>query len=135
MCKLTQIQFCTSLVNALKTTIIATAVSVCTSTQIVKALNVTLLSLHQLKQFEIIGRSLPSQKCPSPPLFKMNIFAPDEVVAKSKFWYFTAKLRKIKKMKGELVSYRQVSHAWLLVDGLDECNAKFSLAIFVCWCV
>ena len=62
----------------------------------------------QVKEFEIIGRGLPSEKNPSPPLFKMRIFAPDEVVAKSKYWYFVAKLKKIKKSHGEVVSCKQV---------------------------
>jgi large subunit ribosomal protein L18Ae len=34
----------------------------------------------------------------------MRIFAPNTVVAKSRFWYFVAKLRKIKKTNGEIVS-------------------------------
>ena len=65
-------------------------------------------SLMQLKEYEIIGRALPSEKNPSPPLYKMRIFGPDEVVAKSKYWYFVAKLKKIKKSHGEVVSCKQV---------------------------
>ena len=38
----------------------------------------------------------------------MRIFAPDDVVAKSKYWYFVAKLKKIKKSNGEVVSCREV---------------------------
>lgn len=38
----------------------------------------------------------------------MRIFAPNTVVAKSRFWYFLAKLRKIKKANGEIVSMNQV---------------------------
>lgn len=66
----------------------------------------------QVKEYEIIGRALPSEKNPSPPLFKMRIFAPDEVVAKSKYWYFVAKLKKIKKSHGEVVSCKQVCALW-----------------------
>lgn len=40
----------------------------------------------------------------------MRIFAPNEVVAKSRFWYFLGKLRKIKKANGEIVSVNQVRH-------------------------
>lgn len=39
----------------------------------------------------------------------MRIFAPNTVVAKSRFWYFLAKLRKVKKANGEVVSLNQVS--------------------------
>jgi hypothetical protein len=38
----------------------------------------------------------------------MRIFATNEVVAKSRFWYFLGKLRKIKKANGEIVSVNQV---------------------------
>ncbi|KAI5287826.1 60S ribosomal protein L20 [Ascosphaera aggregata] len=34
----------------------------------------------------------------------MTIFAPNDVVAKSRFWYFLMKLRKVKKANGEIVS-------------------------------
>lgn len=67
-----------------------------------------LISFVQLKEYEIIGRALPSEKNPSPPLYRMRIFGPDEVVAKSKYWYFVAKLKKIKKSHGEVVSCKQV---------------------------
>jgi large subunit ribosomal protein L18Ae len=37
----------------------------------------------------------------------MRIFAPNDVVAKSRFWYFLAKLRKVKKTAGEIVSVNE----------------------------
>lgn len=33
----------------------------------------------------------------------MRIFAPNHVVAKSRFWYFVSQLRKMKKASGETV--------------------------------
>jgi hypothetical protein len=38
----------------------------------------------------------------------MRIFAPNDVVAKSRFWYFLAKLKKVKKANGEIVSLNKV---------------------------
>jgi large subunit ribosomal protein L18Ae len=38
----------------------------------------------------------------------MRIFAPNTVVAKSRFWYFIAQLRKLKKANGEIVSLNVV---------------------------
>ncbi|CAL1262268.1 unnamed protein product [Larinioides sclopetarius] len=38
----------------------------------------------------------------------MRIFAPDKVTAKSRFWYFTRKLKKLKKSNGEVVSISEV---------------------------
>ncbi|KAF3859768.1 hypothetical protein F7725_022167 [Dissostichus mawsoni] len=40
---------------------------------------------------------------PAPPLYRMRIFAPNHVVAKSRFWYFVSQLRKMKKASGETV--------------------------------
>lgn len=42
----------------------------------------------------------------------MRIFAPNTVVAKSRFWYFLAKLRKVKKANGEIVSLNEVCLPW-----------------------
>lgn len=62
----------------------------------------------QLKEYKVIGRRLPSETQRNPPLYRMRIFAPDEVCAKSRFWYFTSKLKKLKKAAGEIVSCTQV---------------------------
>merc|ERR1712198_328256 len=45
---------------------------------------------------------------PNPQLYKMRVFAPDRVTAKSRFWYFVSKLKKMKKTSGEIVSVQQV---------------------------
>ena len=47
----------------------------------------------------------------------MRIFAPNDVVAKSRFWYFLAKLRKIKKANGEVVSLNKVYKKYCVRDG------------------
>jgi large subunit ribosomal protein L18Ae len=57
-----------------------------------------------LKEYKIIGRRLPSEKLKKPPLFQMRIFAPDEVSAKSRFWFFLRRLKKLKKSHGEVVA-------------------------------
>lgn len=51
---------------------------------------------------------MPTDANPTPKLFRMRIFAPNNIVAKSRFWYFLAKLRKIKKANGEIVSLNVV---------------------------
>jgi large subunit ribosomal protein L18Ae len=38
----------------------------------------------------------------------MRIFAPNTVVAKSRFWYFLRGLKKVKKATGEIVSVNAV---------------------------
>ncbi|KAI7898689.1 60S ribosomal protein L18ae [Cokeromyces recurvatus] len=56
-----------------------------------------------------VGRKLPSAQESAPKLFRMRIFAPNVVVAKSRFWYFLKKLRKVKKAAGEIVSVNVIS--------------------------
>ncbi|KRZ25754.1 60S ribosomal protein L18a [Trichinella pseudospiralis] len=69
----------------------------------------------QLKEFLIIGRKLPTPKERRPPLYKMRIYASNDVVAKSRFWYFCRKLKKVKKSHGEILKIRQ----------LHDCNNSF----------
>merc|ERR1711872_95651 len=61
-----------------------------------------------LKEYTVIGRKLPTELEPVTPLYRMRIFAPDKVVAKSRFWYFLRQLRKFKKTTGEIVSCEEV---------------------------
>ncbi|OZJ03690.1 hypothetical protein BZG36_03504 [Bifiguratus adelaidae] len=63
------------------------------------------LGLHE---YQVVGRKLPSEQEPVPKLYRMRLFAPNEVVAKSRFWYFLKKLRKVKKAAGEIVSINEI---------------------------
>jgi hypothetical protein len=62
----------------------------------------------RLQEYQVIGRHLPSDANPTPKLYRMRIFAPNDVIAKSRFWYFLGKLRKVKKANGEIVSLNKV---------------------------
>lgn len=62
----------------------------------------------QLREYKVVGRCLPTPKCSTPPLYRMRIFAPNHVVAKSRFWYFVSQLKKMKKSSGEIVYCGQV---------------------------
>ena len=61
-----------------------------------------------LREWKVIGRKLPTKDEPETPLYRMRIFAPDIVVAKSRFWYFLRQLRKFKKTTGEIVSVEEI---------------------------
>jgi Ribosomal proteins 50S-L18Ae/60S-L20/60S-L18A len=65
-------------------------------------------ALGRLTEYQVVGRHLPSEANPTPKLYRMRIFAPNDVVAKSRFWYFLMKLRKVKKANGEIVSLNVV---------------------------
>ncbi|MCJ1253696.1 60S ribosomal protein L20 [Lignoscripta atroalba] len=58
----------------------------------------------RLNEYQVIGRHLPTETNATPKLYRMRIFAANTVVAKSRFWYFLMKLRKVKKANGEIVS-------------------------------
>jgi large subunit ribosomal protein L18Ae len=62
----------------------------------------------RLHEYEVIGRHLPTEATPNPGMYRMTIFAPNETVAKSRFWYFLRGLRKVKKATGEIVSVKEL---------------------------
>ena len=37
-------------------------------------------------QYQVVGRHSPTESEPEPPLFRMKLWATNEVSAKSKFW-------------------------------------------------
>merc|ERR1719233_287499 len=51
---------------------------------------------------------MPTESEPVTPLYRMRIFAPDHLVAKSRYWYFLSKLKKVKKANGEIVNIEEV---------------------------
>merc|ERR1739838_217527 len=68
-----------------------------------------------LKEYSVIGRKLPTDVEANPQLYKMRVFAPDRVVAKSRFWYFVSKLKKMKRTSGEIISVQLVTERKPLV--------------------
>ena len=99
------------------------------------------LKFAQLSEYTIVGRKLPSKEVKNPPLFKMTIFAPNTVVAKSRFWYFLSQLKKIKKSQGEVVSITkacaiqpcpaQFTH----LSPQEDNKTPFTIKNFAVWCV
>ncbi|KAL9104160.1 MAG: hypothetical protein Q9163_000859 [Psora crenata] len=67
-----------------------------------------MVGIGRLKEYQVIGRRLPTDVNPAPKLYRMRIFAPNTVVAKSRFWYFLMKLKKVKKSNGEIVTINQI---------------------------
>lgn len=65
--------------------------------------------MSRLNEYQVIGRRLPTDSVPEPKLYRMRIFAPNVVVAKSRYWYFLQKLHKVKKASGEIVSVNTIS--------------------------
>jgi large subunit ribosomal protein L18Ae len=56
----------------------------------------------------VIGRHLPTESDPNPKLYRMRLFAPNEVIAKSRFWYFLKRFNKVKRATGEIIAANEV---------------------------
>lgn len=54
-------------------------------------------------QFQVVGRKAATPENPNPEAYRMIIFAPNAVIAKSKFWYYMHQFRKMKKTTGEIL--------------------------------
>jgi len=64
--------------------------------------------MGRISEYLVIGRHLPTEREPVPTLYRMRIFAKNETIAKSRFWYFVRQLRKMKKATGEIVTVNKV---------------------------
>eukprot|EP01083_Nonionella_stella_P038236 104039_1 len=64
--------------------------------------------VQKLSQYEVVGRKIPTKLDPKPKILRMRIFATNGVRARSKFWYFVRKLRRVKKINGEIMSVRTI---------------------------
>uniref|UniRef100_A0A7R9ZDU8 60S ribosomal protein L18a n=1 Tax=Pseudictyota dubia TaxID=2749911 RepID=A0A7R9ZDU8_9STRA len=61
-----------------------------------------------LNQYQVVGRKVPTETDPAPQIFRMRIFAPNEVTAKSRFWYFLHQYSKMKRSTGEILSVSEI---------------------------
>ncbi|KAJ3374282.1 hypothetical protein AMAG_09687 [Allomyces macrogynus ATCC 38327] len=64
--------------------------------------------MSRFHEYQVIGRKQASAVDANPTLYRMRIFAPNKVVAKSRFWYFLKKFRKVKKATGEIVAVNEI---------------------------
>merc|ERR1712157_63187 len=62
-----------------------------------------------LREFLVTGRKLPSAGQTSPPVYRVRLFAPDTIAAKSRFWYFVSYYKKVNKTAGEIISVKKVA--------------------------
>ena len=88
-----------------------------------------------MKQFEVTGRRKPSETEPEPTIFRMKIFAPNTVMAKSRFWYYLSLLKKIKRANGEILETHEVSGEVLLrvCCGSGEAGGSRCACVRVCF--
>jgi large subunit ribosomal protein L18Ae len=56
-----------------------------------------------MRQYQVVGRRAGTEDVPNPEAYRMILFAPNPVIAKSKFWYYMHQFRKMKKATGEIL--------------------------------
>lgn len=56
-----------------------------------------------MRQYQVVGRKAATADVPNPEAYRMIVFAPNAVIAKSKFWYYMHQFRKMKKTTGEIL--------------------------------
>lgn len=61
-----------------------------------------------MKLYQVVGRKAPTKTDENPPAYRMKLFARNEVMAKSRFWYFMHQMRKMKKTTGEILDVNEV---------------------------
>ena len=65
-------------------------------------------SLKRVKEFILVARSKPTPTDTEPKVYRMRMFASNVVIAKSRFWSFMRKQKKIKHSSGELIAAHEV---------------------------
>ncbi len=75
---------------------------------------------HKYRQFQVVGRLKPSavRGTRKADIYKMNVFADNEVQAKSRFWYYMSMLNRVKKANGEILQINEVCFmffSWLFL--------------------
>ena len=61
-----------------------------------------------LKHYAVVGRAEPTDATPNPTVFKYEVFAPNFVVAKSRFWKVMREKNKIKSTHGNVLQCQVV---------------------------
>ena len=61
------------------------------------------------KLYQVIGRKAPTAAEPDPPVYRMKLFAPNEVLARSRFWYYMHQYRKMKKTTGDILRVNEIT--------------------------
>ena len=61
-----------------------------------------------LKHYQVVGRASPTENDANPTVYKFEVFAPNFVVAKSKFWVLMRNKNKVKATNGDILSCKVV---------------------------
>merc|ERR1711959_525223 len=64
--------------------------------------------MGMFRGYQIVGRLHPNIENHAAVLHRMKIWAADPLRARSKFWFFMRRIRKIQKTKGQIISCREI---------------------------
>jgi hypothetical protein len=79
---------------------------------------------------QVVGRLKPSAQkgTRKSDIYKMNVFAPNKVVAKSRFWYYMSMLNRVKKANGEILQINEVPPAPVRPSGVQGAQRTWARA-------
>mmetsp|Transcript_37944 Transcript_37944/g.87458 ORF Transcript_37944/g.87458 Transcript_37944/m.87458 type:complete len:180 (-) Transcript_37944:432-971(-) len=66
------------------------------------------MPISPMSLYQVVGRKAPTEAEPMPPAYRMKLFAPNAVIAKSRFWYFMHQYRNMKKTTGEILDVNEI---------------------------
>ncbi|KAK9511541.1 hypothetical protein O3M35_000177 [Rhynocoris fuscipes] len=79
-----------------------------------------------LRHYQVIGRATPTLKENNPTVYKYEVFAPNFVVAKSRFWRMMRLKNKVKATHGDILSCKVVKDAKLAARNYQVDIAYYS---------
>jgi len=59
-------------------------------------------------EYQIIGRKKPTTSDPKPQIYRMIVFAPNVLTAKTRFWYYMRSLKRVKRANGEILAVNKL---------------------------
>jgi len=83
-------------------------------------------------EFQVIGRKKPTATELHPKIYRMRLFAPNDTIAKSRFWYFMTKLNKIRGSQGEILAVNKVCPPSCLFLFFSLSSLSFFFPFYFC---
>ncbi|CAD6590006.1 MAG: 60S ribosomal protein L20, partial [Tremellales sp. Tagirdzhanova-0007] len=81
--------------------------------------------MGRFTEYSVVGRKLPTEAEATPKLYRMRIFAPNDVVAKSRYWYYLRQLKKVKKANGEIVALNVMVKEFRALSRVEAVEAMY----------
>lgn len=62
----------------------------------------------KIRQYLVLGRKLPTEQDTNPKVYAIRLFARNNVIAKSKFWYHLRRQLKTKSAQGQILAVNEI---------------------------